>query len=88
MVAIPIPEEIREPYKLFAINDIVFDSEFKEEVSDNASVIGYPFSDIAYLQMPIWKRASIASEPDINIDKLPKMLVDTATRSGLSGSLW
>ncbi len=36
--------------------------------------------------MPIWKRANIASEPDINIDQLPKLLIDTATRKGLSGS--
>lgn len=34
--------------------------------------------------MPIWKKASIATQPDI--DSLPKILIDTATRSGLSGS--
>ena len=86
VVAIPIPQSISKSYKLFAMNDISFDSDFKEEVADDTFVIGYPFSDITYLQMPIWKRASIASEPDINIDKLPKMLIDTATRSGLSGA--
>lgn len=86
VVAIPIPKDISNKYKLFPINDISFDEEYKEEVADDAYIIGYPFSDMTYLQMPIWKKASIASEPDINIDSLPKMLVDTATRSGLSGS--
>jgi hypothetical protein len=51
-----------------------------------AFVIGYPFSKPPRLVLPIWKRASIASEPDLDIDNLPKMLIDTATRSGLSGS--
>ena len=86
VVAIPIPEEISKNYKLFAINEISFDETYKEEVADEAFVIGYPFSDTTYLQMPIWKKASIASEPDINIDGLPKILIDTATRAGLSGS--
>lgn len=36
--------------------------------------------------MPIWKKSSIATEPDINIEGLPKTLIDTATRSGLSSS--
>ena len=71
---------------MFPINEIDFDSQFKEKVADEAYVIGYPFSATPYLQMPIWKKASIASEPDINIDELPKFLIDTATRPGLSGS--
>ncbi len=86
VVAIPIPKAISENYKLFAINDISFDDGFKEEVADEVFVIGYPFSDTTYIQMPIWKKASIASEPDININRLPKVLIDTATRPGLSGS--
>ncbi len=86
VVAIKLPEFVTESYKLYAINDIDFDSQFKEEVSDDIFVIGYPFSDITYMQLPIWKKASIASEPDINIDQLPKLLIDTATRPGLSGS--
>ena len=55
-------------------------------MADEAFVIGYPFSDATYLQLPIWKRASIASEPDVDVDQLPKLLIDTATRPGLSGS--
>lgn len=85
VVAIKLKEEIIKDYDLFPINQIDFQKE-KEEVSDEAFVVGYPFKDVTYLQMPIWKKASIASEPDINIDDLPKFLVDTATRSGLSGS--
>jgi hypothetical protein len=37
-------------------------------------------------QLPIWKRATIATEPDFDLDGLPKFYIDTATREGMSGS--
>ncbi|OGI16497.1 MAG: hypothetical protein A3J63_01455 [Candidatus Moranbacteria bacterium RIFCSPHIGHO2_02_FULL_40_12b] len=86
VVAIPIPEEIIKGNNLFPINKIDFDNQFKCEVADDIFIIGYPFLEQEYLELPIWKKASIASEPDVNRDQLPKFLVDTATRKGLSGS--
>ena len=86
VVAIPLSDQIKNKYRLFPINAIEFDSRFKEEVADDAFVVGYPFADMTYASLPIWKRASLASEPDIDVDRLPKMLIDTATRPGLSGS--
>jgi hypothetical protein len=86
VVVIPLPEAIEAEYKLFPLNGVAFDTAYKEEVADDAFIVGYPFFDINYLQLPIWKRASIASEPDVDVDQLPKLLVDTATRPGLSGS--
>jgi len=86
VVAVRLSSEIVGQYALFPINKNEFDTKYKEEVADEAFVIGYPFSDLTYLQLPIWKKASIASEPNVNIDQLPKMYIDTATRPGLSGS--
>lgn len=86
VVAIPLPNTLLEKYRLFPINKIDFDSQFKEEVADDTFVIGYPFSEITYLQLPVWKRASIATEPDVDLDQVPRLLIDTATRPGLSGS--
>ena len=86
VVALPLANQLRSKYRLFPINAIEFDSGFKEEVADDAFVVGYPFADMTYASLPIWKRASLASEPDIDLDRLPKMLIDTATRPGLSGS--
>jgi hypothetical protein len=37
--------------------------------------------------VPIWKRATIASEPLVDPEGLPKVFVDTATRKGMSGSV-
>jgi hypothetical protein len=49
-------------------------------------VLGYPYDINGGKELPIWKRGSIATEPSINIDNLPKILIDTATRPGMSGS--
>lgn len=86
VVAIPLPAEISEQYQLFPINEIDFDTAYRTEVADDAFVVGYPFSDTTHLQLPIWKRASVASEPDVDLEQMPKIFIDTATRSGLSGS--
>lgn len=86
VVAIPLSSELEDRFKFYPISSVKFDSQFKLKVSDDAFVIGYPFSDSLCLELPIWKRASIASEPDVDIGQLPKILIDTATRSGLSGS--
>lgn len=50
-------------------------------------ILGYPFGRTPGAVAPVWKRGSIALDPTLNPDGLPKMLVDTATREGMSGSL-
>jgi hypothetical protein len=86
VVAILLPDYICAQYKIFPINEANLDTQFNEWVADDAFVIGYPFSERPLGQFPIWKRASIASEPNLDVDGLPKMYIDTATRPGLSGS--
>lgn len=49
-------------------------------------VLGFPLGISGGGRLPIWKRGSIATEPDIDLDNLPKLLIDTATRQGLSGA--
>jgi Trypsin-like peptidase domain len=58
----------------------------KEVIADDVFIIGYPFGLSVGDIFPIWKRASIASEPNVDIHNLPLMYVDTASRSGMSGS--
>ena len=86
VVVIPLAAQIAKSYQLSPITAIEFDIGFESQVADEAFVIGYPFSDVTQFALPIWKRASVATEPEIDIDGLPKLLIDTATRSGLSGS--
>lgn len=55
------------------------------QVGMEAFVLGFPvrmFTDI----IPIWKRATIASEYDLNVNNMHQFLIDTATYSGMSGA--
>jgi Trypsin-like peptidase domain len=54
-------------------------------IADDVFLIGYPLA-ISVDSLPIWKRATVASEIDIDVDGLPKFYVDTASTRGMSGS--
>lgn len=77
-----IPESIK------CINDdnIEYDDNIPIEVSDDVFIIGYPYNYQSGKKIPIWKRGTVASEPDINYDDLPLMLIDTSGGLGMSGS--
>jgi hypothetical protein len=53
-------------------------------------IVGYPFGHRGALDLPLWIRGTIASEPALlhlhNDDPLPMLLVDARTRTGQSGS--
>lgn len=55
-------------------------------IKDDVFILGFPFGISEGEGFPIWKRASIASEPALDIHELPLMYVDTASRPGMSGS--
>lgn len=65
--------------------DEVNTARMRLRVATDVFILGYP-KGISGGEFPIWKRASIATEPYIQLDALPKMLVDTATREGMSGA--
>jgi hypothetical protein len=48
-------------------------------------ILGYPF-EIKPPAYPVWKRGSIASEPELARLTTDYMLVDTASRPGMSGA--
>src|ERR1700722_10525352 len=54
-------------------------------VGIEAFILGYPFG-IGVSTLPVWKRASIASEPYVFAKGHPYFFVDTASREGMSGS--
>lgn len=88
VIALPLemPNKIPDIVKLFPINKFELDTEYYPIVADDVSILGYPFDITGKLELPIWKRGTIASEPAIDINNLPMFYVDTATRSGMSGS--
>jgi hypothetical protein len=78
-IPIPIPEGV-------TTIDEVDTARMLLRVATDVFILGYPKGISGGGEFPIWKRASIATEPDIQLDALPKMLVDTATREGMSGA--
>lgn len=77
-----LPIELPEQCHPIAINDIPMTA-MDLAVSHDVFVLGYPLGLIDTMGLPIWKRASVATEPSTSS---PSFLIDTATRSGMSGS--
>jgi hypothetical protein len=68
------------------VNDRKELSDWKAEAGVDCFIVGYPEKISGPEGTPIWKRASIASEPQLDYRDLPMFLCDSATRKGLSGS--
>lgn len=77
-----LPIEIPNKFMPKPINDYQF-TDLRLEVAQDVFVLGFPLGINGRKELPIWKRASIASEPGGNY---PRVLIDTATREGMSGS--
>lgn len=85
-VAVPIDVSVFENFSQKALNDYDFQADLLPLVGMECFVVGYPLGLKGRVSTPIWKRGSIATEPELDHDKLPLVLIDTATRQGMSGS--
>lgn len=69
------------------MNDTGMDNRYHAEVMDHIYIIGYPWDLTGGNKvMPLYKNGSIASEPDIDYYGRPRMLGDSRTTKGMSGS--
>ncbi len=76
VIALPLPDvpgALAHPINAMATTPIAVN------VGMDAFIIGFPFG-IRTGQFPIWKRASIASEPEVAINGCPYFFADTASR--------
>jgi hypothetical protein len=55
-------------------------------VGQDVYILGFPFGMEDRAALPVWKRGSIATEPDVLMAHELFTLVDTASRPGMSGS--
>ncbi|QPF93982.1 S1 family peptidase [Bradyrhizobium commune] len=55
------------------------------QIGMDVFVLGYPFG-VGPGGLPVWKRASIATEPQLSPDQQLHIFIDTASRPGMSGS--
>jgi hypothetical protein len=85
VVAVPLPAQINE--QLFALNAIntASSQNLAVGVGMDVFILGYPFG-AEPPGFPVWKRGSIASEPELARLTTDYFLVDTASRPGMSGA--
>lgn len=82
VVALPITPDANA--EMYPINRMPSDL-LKLQIGMDLYVLGYPFG-IGPGGLPIWKRGSFASEPEVFERDKPYMLIDTASRPGMSGA--
>ena len=56
------------------------------EIAMDVFIVGFPLGLTYQDVFPVWKRGSVATEPQLSINNLPVFLVDSTTRQGMSGS--
>ena len=86
LAAIPLPPNLQN-VEYFPINNFPATA-LAKKVGVDVFVLGYPFEP-KIPSYPIWKRGSIASEPDLVgsvVADADHFLVDTASRPGMSGA--
>ena len=86
IAAIDVTDAIKG-YQIAFANELESDAVLDLECSDDVFVLGFPFGQIDGAPAPVWKRGTIALDPRFDPEGLPKLLVDTATREGMSGSV-
>lgn len=86
IAAVEVVADFPETAKLDFLSDLPVSQLLKPEVASDVFVLGFPLGIAKQDFLPIWKRASIASEPEVSVEKQEKILIDTATREGMSGS--
>jgi hypothetical protein len=55
-------------------------------LADDLFILGYPKGMTDFYGRPIWKRATVASEPQFGMSRQKKFFVDCASREGMSGA--
>jgi hypothetical protein len=61
-------------------------AQIKTSPCSRATVIGFPGARRSYKFFPIFVTGYVASEPELDYDNLPVVLIDATTTGGMSGS--
>lgn len=86
LAAIPLNIATDDPdINLHPINALKSDVDLAMTIGMDVFILGYPFG-YSLPGFPVWKRGSIASEPDLVHLADQYLLVDSASRPGMSGA--
>lgn len=94
IVVYPLPLLLEKYFSVIDIQKIAGNPDIGEVVGKDVFILGYPFSKgelrdsfgegSAYF-LPVWKRGSIATEPDVRLGG-HVLLIDSLSRPGMSGA--
>ena len=87
MALIPIVQPLCQDCKVFGISEQWATPKMLIRPATTVTLVGYPYGyyDIKNA-LPIWKTGTVASEPAIDFDGKPLLLVDVSAFPGMSGS--
>ena len=74
-------------FRIQGVNEIAKQNDMAIQIGNEIFILGYPLGLTHFMQTPIWKRGSIASEPKFEtLETGTKVLIDATTRQGMSGA--
>lgn len=84
---IAIPVRLPRGFNVIHINELP-ERTLKTLIGSPMFILGFPFEPGTggATRFPVWKQATVATEPDLTPLTTPYMLVDTASRPGMSGA--
>jgi len=86
IVAIKIEIDDEQRSIITTQHDICLVEDIAVGVTSSLFIAGYPWGFSAEPSLPIWKKGTIASEPNFFSDGIPKIYIDTFSNPGMSGS--
>jgi hypothetical protein len=86
VAVIYIGQEFSE-YRILGVNAVANHYDMAIALGNEVFILGYPLGFTYFMETPIWKRGSIASEPHLETDSSKgRIVIDATTRAGMSGS--
>jgi hypothetical protein len=87
VVALPISgwDVARPQSRPVCVNDHTYE-QLPHFAGSELYVLGYPLASFDGAMLPLWKRGSFASDPQIPVDDRPVFLIDVDSSKGMSGS--
>jgi hypothetical protein len=74
-------------FQIAGINQVATENDMAIEIGNEVFILGYPLGFAHFMDTPIWKRGSIASEPHLEMaDSKNRVVIDATTRQGMSGA--
>lgn len=86
VVAIPISDAIKIQLQVPVLGNENISKDLSLAPSTDLFIVGFPYDYWKQSVYPIWKRGTIASEPNLDTLKIYSFLIDATTRQGMSGS--